>query len=107
LAVGSNSQFKKLLEVLNLKNIVSDIRFIENNFRVQNRKALNIFLKTEIEQQNSDQLQKKFINLNIPAGIIKDMSEVFENPLTEKLILKEKIESTETVKLKTVIFEIK
>ena len=35
------------------------------------------------------------------------MSEVFENPLTEKLILKEKIESTGTVKLKTVIFEIK
>lgn len=107
LAVGSNSQFKKLLEVLNLKNIVSDIRFIENNFRVQNRKALSIFLKAEIEQQNSDQLQKKFINLNIPSGIVRNMSEVFENPLTEKLILKEKIESTETVKLKTVIFEIK
>lgn len=107
LAVGSNSQFKKLLEVLNLENIISDLRFIENNSRVQNRKALNIFLKAEIEQHNSDQLQKKFINLNIPAGIIKDMSEVFENPLTEKLILKEKIESTETVKLRTVIFEIK
>ena len=106
LAVGSNSQFKKLLEVLNLEKIETDKRFIENNNRVQNRMALNKLLKTKIVEQEATVLQEKFLSLNIPAGIVKNMSEVFENPLTEQLILKEKIENMQTQKLKTVVFKI-
>ena len=46
-----------------------------------------------------------FLKANVPAGQVKNIKEVFENKLTEALIIEEKIENTDTKKVKTVIFK--
>lgn len=106
LAVGNDKQFLNLCKVLNLENLIKDNRFINNNSRVINRDILNNFLKEPISSFEANELIKKFLENNVPAGIVKNMQEVFENPLADKLIIKEKIEGVNTKKLKTCIFKI-
>lgn len=107
LAVGSNAQFIKLLKTLNLLKYETDARFTENYERVKNRVLLNEILKEEMANYEAEAILESFLKVNIPAGIVKNMSEVFENTLTEKLIISEKIENTMTKKLKTVVFDLK
>jgi crotonobetainyl-CoA:carnitine CoA-transferase CaiB-like acyl-CoA transferase len=47
----------------------------------------------------------KFIKYDVPAGQIKSVKEVFEDPLTQTLINKENIEGELTQRVKTVIFK--
>lgn len=106
LAVGSDRQFKNLLKVLMLEELQKNCKFINNKNRVKNRNELNVYLAKVLKTMPAKHWEAVFKAKNIPAGIVKNMEEVFENPAAKKLILKEKIENTEAVKLKTVVFEI-
>lgn len=106
LAVGANRQFENLRKALLLEVLKDDIRFIDNSSRVTNRIALNVYLQNKISEINATDCIELFLSLNVPAGIVKNMEEVFQNPLSESLILKENIEGTNTTKLKTAVFKI-
>ena len=49
---------------------------------------------------------KKIMDLNIPVGAIKNLSEVFEEERAKDLILKEEIDGINTLRVKTAIFKI-
>jgi crotonobetainyl-CoA:carnitine CoA-transferase CaiB-like acyl-CoA transferase len=106
LAVGANRQFDNLCKALLLEVLKDDIRFIDNSSRVTNRISLNVYLQNKISEINATDCIELFLSLNVPAGIVKNMEEVFQNPLSESLILKENIEGTNTTKLKTAVFKI-
>jgi crotonobetainyl-CoA:carnitine CoA-transferase CaiB-like acyl-CoA transferase len=106
LAVGANRQFDNLCKALLLEVLKDDIRFIDNSSRVTNRISLNVYLQNKIYEINATDCIELFLSLNVPAGIVKNMEEVFQNPLSESLILKENIEGTNTTKLKTAVFKI-
>lgn len=106
LAVGANRQFENLCKVLSLENLINDLRFQNNSLRVVNRVALNELLQAEIKILNAADCIELFLSLNVPAGIVKNMKEVFQNPLSDSLILRETIEETSTKKVKTAIFKI-
>ncbi len=107
LAVGSDKQFENLCKILFLEELVIDERFINNKSRVIHRAELNEIFKKSFQELEAKKCIHKFIENNIPAGIVKNMKEVFENPLAKNLILHEKIENLEAKKVKTAIFKIR
>jgi crotonobetainyl-CoA:carnitine CoA-transferase CaiB-like acyl-CoA transferase len=81
LAVGANRQFDNLCKALLLEVLKDDIRFIDNSSRVTNRISLNVYLQNKIYEINATDCIELFLSLNVPAGIVKNMEEVFQNPL--------------------------
>jgi crotonobetainyl-CoA:carnitine CoA-transferase CaiB-like acyl-CoA transferase len=102
LAVGNDKQFSDLCKVLNLLELINDERFLNNASRVKNRIELKKILEEKINQFQSKELISKFLELNVPAGTIKNIKEVFENEKSKGLILKDAIGS----RVKTAIFKI-
>jgi len=106
LAVGTEKQFKNLCRILDLSGLSTDARFISNAARVQNRTELNTYLKKSIAIFESDFLNNAFINAAVPAGLIRNMQEVFESDLAKTMIL-ENVENDEIQRrVKTISFSI-
>ena len=105
-AIGSNKQFKSLLEGLKLTEIKSDIRFIDNISRVKNREVLQKLLKSNINQFTKLDLLNYCHSHFIPAAEIKNMKAVFENKQSQNLILEETVNGQLTKRVKTVAFKI-
>jgi len=88
LAIGNNKQFELLCKILNCNSLINDPKFINNTQRVKNRKELYELLKPSFLQSKASVLMEKFIKNDVPAGQIKSVKEVFEDPLTQTLINK-------------------
>ncbi|MFN4234119.1 MAG: CaiB/BaiF CoA transferase family protein [Bacteroidia bacterium] len=102
LAVGNDKQFQSLCKVLNLNELIEDKRFATNTLRVKNRNELQQLLKTKISKYKASDLMEKLNYHQIPAGLIKNIKEVFEDEHSKSLILNDKIGS----RVKTCIFNI-
>lgn len=89
LAVGSEQQFASLCDVLSLEALKTDERFHDNQVRVENRAALKDFMVEKAVLQSSEELMRQFLEHGIPAGIIKNMQEVFEEPRAQASVLED------------------
>jgi crotonobetainyl-CoA:carnitine CoA-transferase CaiB-like acyl-CoA transferase len=85
-AIGSNGQFTKLCELLNIKKTSSDKNYISNQLRVINRKKLFSVLNKEVKKQSLAYLQKECTKYGVPFAKIRNLKEVFELPEAKKLI---------------------
>lgn len=88
LAVGTNSQFQKLCEVLGIPEIAEDDRFKTNTLRVENRKALNQFLLEKAKLFPSDILIQTLKAAQIPAGKLQSVADALQGKDAEKMVLK-------------------
>ncbi|WP_296623112.1 CaiB/BaiF CoA-transferase family protein [Marivirga sp.] len=88
LAVGTNSQFRKLCDVLGMLEISEDDRFKANTLRVENRKALNQLLLEKAKLFSSDILIQKLNTAQVPAGKLQSVAEALQGNDAEKMILK-------------------
>jgi crotonobetainyl-CoA:carnitine CoA-transferase CaiB-like acyl-CoA transferase len=87
LAIGSDKQFRSLCQVLGLSELVTDPRFISNQIRVQNRAALFACLNAKAVQFSCEDLMKKLLEKAVPAGVIRNLQEVFELEQAKKMII--------------------
>lgn len=87
LAVGSDKQFQSLCTILGVSEIAKDSRFIDNQSRLKNREDLKVFLVENARGFSSEKLMNEFLEKGVPAGVIKNMKEVFEVEKTENSIL--------------------
>lgn len=78
LAVGNESQFAKLCEVLGCPELVDDERFNSNSNRVANRLALNEILIKQLRTNGADHWWKALNSAGVPSGPINNMAEAFE-----------------------------
>ena len=107
LAVGNNKQFAALCRVLQIEHLPKDVRFENNALRVIHRQALQKILQPLISQYFRDDLLQQLEAHQVPAGAVRNMEEVFELPIAQKMILKETTPSGQlTQRVKTVTFEI-
>jgi len=104
-AIGSNTHFKKLCSTLGLNKIVEDRRFNENQSRVTNRIVLAELLQEKIKVLDCSFVLGELQKLNVPAGKVKDLQEVFAEKKAQDLILKEKMDGRETMRIKSAIFK--
>ena len=108
LAIGTERQFLNLCKVLNINDLVNDIRFSKNAERVKNRIELRDFLQNAFLNFEQKYLLETFKVQGVPAGKIRNMKEVFEQPKAQNMILEETMEDgTVSRRVKTVAFEIR
>ena len=106
LAIGSDKQFIKLLEIIGAHKLIENPLYKSNQLRVQNRVQLDNDLSTYFKLYNRAKLMEQFIEVNIPVGSLNNMKEVFENDDAKALILEEEIDGVKTKRVKTAIFKI-
>jgi len=107
LAVGTERQFRRLCQCLNLDNLLENPDFQTNAARVQHRAALNVLLSAAIQQQAAGTLLTTLKAAGVPAARIRDMRQVFEMPEANAMILEETLpDGTHTKRLKTIAFHL-
>jgi len=106
LAVGSNKQFVSLCAVLKIEELSEDVQFNTNPNRVKYRTELVNILQKKIKEWNAEKLMKQFLKNEVPAGLIKNMKQVFEHPLARAMIKEETIEEQHTRRVSTIAFDI-
>lgn len=87
LAVGTDRQFEALCEVLNLPDLASTPNFSTNENRVAHRAALDRVLAARMAQFNSATLIENLEERNVPAGVVRDIPSVFEQPAAKSMAL--------------------
>ena len=105
LAVGSDRQSPTLCHILGIPELANDNRFASNQQRVANRILLLETLQEKAEEINAAQLMSAFIEQAVPAGLIKDMSEVLNAAIAQEMIREEIIEGQQTCRITSIAFE--
>lgn len=106
-AIGNNNHFFKLCQLLNCLDLVDDELFAYNQVRVVNRLKLQGILQAKIEEMDSEVLMFEMNKYHIPAGIIKPLNEVLDDPKAQALVMEEEIDGVLTKRIKSTAFQIK
>ncbi|MBA4602249.1 CaiB/BaiF CoA transferase family protein [Thermoactinomyces mirandus] len=77
IAVGNDTQFRRLAECLGCPWLAEDPRFAKNSARVVNRKALVQKLETILTKHTSSHWISLFEELNLPSAPIQTLDQVF------------------------------
>jgi crotonobetainyl-CoA:carnitine CoA-transferase CaiB-like acyl-CoA transferase len=108
MAVGTERQFENMCNILQINELLKDIRFIGNAARVQNRADLKLLMQKAFATFEQNELMDAFRSNGVPAGRIRNMQEVFEQEKAKNLILTEKMDDNSiSQRVKTVVFEIR
>lgn len=106
-AIGSNKHFQLLCDFLNLSHLPSDPRFSENVKRVKNRGELQVIIREIISHRNAADILEFMHTHFVPAGLIKDLEQVFEDTDAKKLVRTETIENIQTQRVSQIAFKLK
>ncbi|MCT4582941.1 MAG: CoA transferase [Flavobacteriales bacterium] len=106
LAIGSDAQFQKFCKLLGSEELSNKAIFLTNEARVKNRSLLKAALADLIINYNRDELIEACIKNGIPMGAVRNMQEVFETPIAQKMILEEQVGNQNTKRVKTIAFNI-
>jgi len=87
LAVGTDRQFIQLCEVLGEPVLAQDARYRTNIDRVSHRASLYEALSLSIKKHDGAQLMNALLGAHIPAGVVKNLAQVFEMPEARKLVV--------------------
>ena len=79
IAPATETMWRSLCDVLGLPQLSRDERFATNPLRVANRPALDAALGARIGEESRAHWVGKFVAVGIPAGLINDMPEVFDD----------------------------
>ncbi len=80
LAVGNDSQFAALCQLINMPELAQDDRYRKNTGRVVNRESLIPLFATVMKTRKRDDWLADFEANNIPAGPINTIDQVYEDP---------------------------
>lgn len=80
IAVGNNSQFKRLCEALGNPELASDPLFLTNSDRVTNREDLISRISEATLRRSSRDWMDLLASVDVPCGPIQNIAEVFEDP---------------------------
>ena len=103
-AIGSDSHFIKLCNYLELNELVEKTEFNSNQSRVLNRSELQRLLQEKIKYLSTIEILSEMNSLNVPAGKVKNLEEVFQNEELQKSILKEEISGIPTQRVSSIAF---
>ena len=108
IAVGTDEQFRKLCDCLELPHLAADNRFSTNHERVRNRIVLVEFLRPGFNRYSRAVLMDSLNQKGVPAGRVRNMKEVFEIPAARQMILEEiREDGTLCRSVRTIAFNLK
>jgi crotonobetainyl-CoA:carnitine CoA-transferase CaiB-like acyl-CoA transferase len=106
LAIGTEKQFLSLCQCLSVPDMAEDPKFNTNSQRVINRNELQGILAPLFLEKEREEWMKIFLAQKIPAGALKNLPEVMQNPIAQSMLLKETIQDQETLRLSSIAFDI-
>ena len=101
-AVGTDAQFRKLCQLLERPELATDQRYVTNPARVQHRAELVALLQSLFVQRPALEWETLLTDLDIPAGTIKTLDRVFDDPHTLALEIVQEIQHPTAGPLKMV-----
>lgn len=104
LAIGNNKQFNRLCSLLQLEDLTKDQRFTSNQQRVIHRMQLANLLAKPFRTKTGQEWSDLFVQNNVPAGLILDMQEVFDNPVAQNMVIQETINGVLTKRVRSIVF---
>jgi crotonobetainyl-CoA:carnitine CoA-transferase CaiB-like acyl-CoA transferase len=104
-AIGSNNHFKKLCDVLELNELPTSEKFATNQERISHRTELAKLIQSKTQQFKGANLLKELQALNVPAGQVKDLKDVFKDERAKNLVREEEIEGVLTKRVTSKVFE--
>lgn len=107
LAVGTEKQFIELCNCLEANQLIADKRFANNTQRVVHRTSLQAILMPLFLQFDQSSLLARFQAAKVPAGVIRNMEEVFELPIAQRMILESEKDGEVSKCVQTVAFHFK
>lgn len=108
LAIGVESHWGNLCQVLNLEELLEDKRFTNNAQRVKYRNQLIPLLQAKIGTFPDRKAVLRLLQKNnIPAGAVRDLPDVFAQPGAQRLLVNTVDEKGEPIQcVKSVVFEL-
>jgi crotonobetainyl-CoA:carnitine CoA-transferase CaiB-like acyl-CoA transferase len=107
LAVATDVQFRAACGVLGLSHLAEDARFATNEGRLANRKELLHILEPAFHQRSRQEWLDLFAGSDVPAGSIRNMKEVFEQPAAARMIAEQPLPDGRLARaVRTVAFDI-
>lgn len=79
IAVGNDTQFARLCELLDVQDLVGDEKYSTNKARVLHRDTLTSLLQTVLITSTSDYWLSSLTAKKIPCGAINDIEQVFNH----------------------------
>lgn len=104
-AIGSDQHFEKFTTLLDLPELLDDLRFKTNQNRVKNRTELAQIIQNRISLVNSTLLLNECHTNFIPAARIKNLAEVFNDNEAQTLIREEEISGKPTKRVTSIAFK--
>lgn len=80
IAVGNDTIWSRLCDILGMKAEKTDPRFADNASRVENFDVLKKILEEHTKKNSTEHWLKEFEAVNIPSGPINDMAHVVSDP---------------------------
>ena len=80
LAVGNDSQFKKLCVAAGIPQVGNDPRFTDNAARIANRQALIALLAPAMKEKTTAEWIATFEPIGVPCGPINRLDDVYADP---------------------------
>ena len=77
---SAQSTFERMCEALEVPELISDPRFLDNRLRIQNAVALDEALQTAIERFDRDDLIALFDKFEAAVAACNNIEEIFEDP---------------------------
>jgi crotonobetainyl-CoA:carnitine CoA-transferase CaiB-like acyl-CoA transferase len=87
LAIGDDRQFRRLCQVLGDATMADRPAFATNSARVRHRTEVNKHLRDLIGRHKRDKLLSQLHALHVPAGAVNSVSEVFNQPQVQRMLL--------------------
>ena len=105
MAAGSDDQFRRLCEVLELTELAEDERFSTNAHRVRHRFQLQQALRPAISKRSAHDLLAACDEKKVPVAVVKDLEEVFREGIAKDMVLWEEIDGVSTKRVSTLGFK--
>ncbi|WP_330211979.1 CaiB/BaiF CoA transferase family protein [Pseudomonas sp. Z18(2022)] len=87
-AIG-NSNWDRIARVLNMPSLHTDVRFQDNGGRMDNLPVLVDLIETALSSRSTDEWVTSFESAGVPAGPVRNMMQVLEDPhtLARKMVI--------------------
>jgi crotonobetainyl-CoA:carnitine CoA-transferase CaiB-like acyl-CoA transferase len=91
IAPATHEMWLKLCGLLGLEQLPNDLRFANNEQRMQNRQQLKTLIEAQLKLRTRQEWLENLLDLGIPAGPINSLADVFADPQVRHCALVEVI----------------
>jgi len=104
-AIGSQTHFELMTKCLGVSELSIDKRFINNQLRLQNRAALQDLLQVVLSKLYTSDVLEDMHALHIPCAEIKNLKQLFKEPMAQELVRAEKMNDKITKRVTSIAFK--